>query len=113
MEHPASGLRGIVHGKGLAALTPIILEESIHGCPEKFASISRCLGGKDEKDCGERVRRLLGELGLSTTLSEQGIREEDVDWMAENCFKVSAAGIANHPVAFDREGVKRLYLKAL
>ena len=29
MEHPASGLRDIVHGKGLAALTPIITEN--HG----------------------------------------------------------------------------------
>ena len=29
MEHPASGLRNIVHGRGLAALTPVIYEEKI------------------------------------------------------------------------------------
>ena len=113
MEHPASGLRNIVHGRGLAALTPPVIEESIKGAPEKFAAISRCLGGKDETDCADRVRQLLKDIDLSTTLSEQGILPEDIDWMVENCFKVSAAGIANHPVTFDREDIKRLYEKAM
>lgn len=113
MEHPASGLRNIVHGRGLAALTPPVIEESIKGAPEKFAAISRCLGGKDETDCADRVRQLLKDIDLATTLSEQGILPEDIDWMVENCFKVSAAGIANHPVTFDREDIKRLYEKAM
>ncbi|MBC5713552.1 iron-containing alcohol dehydrogenase [Roseburia sp. BX1005] len=113
MEHPASGLRNIVHGRGLAALTPPVIEESIKGAPKKFAAISRCLGGKDETDCADRVRQLLKDIDLATTLSEQGILPEDIDWMVENCFKVSAAGIANHPVTFDREDIKRLYEKAM
>ena len=113
MEHPASGLRNIVHGRGLAALTPPVIEESIKGAPEKFAALSRCLGGKDETDCADRVRQLLKDIDLATTLSEQGILPEDIDWMVENCFKVSAAGIANHPVTFDREDIKRLYEKAM
>ena len=113
MEHPASGLRNIVHGRGLAALTPPVIEESIKGAPEKFAAISRCLGGKDEIDCADRVRQLLKDIDLATTLSEQGILPEDIDWMVENCFKISAAGIANHPVTFDREDIKRLYEKAM
>ena len=113
MEHPASGLRDIVHGRGLAAITPVVMEESIHGCPEKFAKISQCLGGKDENDCTERIREFLDKLQLTTTLGELGIRPEDVDWMTENCMKVSAAGISCHPVTFSRLGIKDLYMKAL
>lgn len=113
MEHPASGLRNIVHGQGLAALTPVITEESIFGCPGRYALISQCLGGRNETDCADRLRKLAETLGLPLTLGEQGVLPEDVDWMTENCFKVSAAGIANHPVVFDREGVRRLYEKAL
>lgn len=113
MEHPASGLKDIVHGKGLAALTPVVFEESINGCPQKFAEISRRLGGKNENDCVERIKELLGKLDLTTTLSKQGIKEEDVNWMTENCLKVSAAGINYHPVTFNAEDIKRLYLKAL
>lgn len=113
MEHPASGLRDIVHGKGLAALTPVVFEESIAGAPEKFADISRFLGGSNENDCVAQIRRLLENLQLATTLGEQGIRKEDVDWMTENCLKVSAAGLANHPVVFDVDAVRRIYLKAI
>lgn len=113
MEHPASGLKNIVHGKGLAALTPVVFEESINGCPQKFAEISRRLGGKNENDCVEKIKELLGKLDLTTTLSKQGIKEEDVNWMTENCLKVSAAGINYHPVTFNAEDIKRLYLKAL
>lgn len=113
MEHPASGLKNIVHGKGLAALTPVVMEASIEGCPEKFARISQYLGGKDEKDCVEQIKKLLKQLDLTTTLSKQGIKEEDLDWMTENCIKVSAAGIAYHPVTFTKEEIKKLYQKAL
>lgn len=113
MEHPASGLKDIVHGRGLAALTPVITEASIKGAPEKYAVISQCLGGKDETDCVDTIRKLLEKLELTTTLSEQGITEADIAWMSENCFKVSAAGIANHPVSFSKEEIQELYRKAL
>ncbi|SPF37941.1 iron-containing alcohol dehydrogenase YiaY [Candidatus Desulfosporosinus infrequens] len=113
MEHPASGLKNIVHGRGLAALTPVIFEASISGAPEKFADISKLLGGKDEKDCVQKIKELLNHIDLATTLGEQGITQEDVDWMAENCLKVSAAGIANHPVVFNLEEIKKIYRKAI
>lgn len=113
MEHPASGLRDIVHGKGLAALTPIIFEESIGSVPEKFETISKLLGGKDENDCVKTIKKLLKDINLETTLSEQGIKEEDIDWMAENCLKVSAVSMNIHPVNFDIEDIKRIYRKAL
>ncbi|MBU5486947.1 iron-containing alcohol dehydrogenase [Clostridium sp. MSJ-8] len=113
MEHPASGLKDIVHGRGLAALTPVIYEESIDAAPEKFAVISKLLGGTDEKDCVETIKKLLKDIDLETTLGEQGITEEDVDWMAENCMKVSAPSMAAHPKEFSIEDIKRIYKKAL
>jgi hypothetical protein len=33
--------------------------------------------------------------------------------MTENCFKVSAASINNHPRLFDRDGIALLYEQAL
>lgn len=113
MEHPASGLKDIVHGRGLAALTPAIVEASISGAPEKYEKISQLLGGTDSKDCADTIRGLLDKLDLTTTLSAQGITEADIPWMVENCFKVSAASIANHPVTFDESGIAELYRKAL
>lgn len=113
MEHPASGLRNIVHGRGLAALTPVVFEESISGAPQKFAAISRLLGGKNENDCVNQIRSFLSKIDLLTTLGEQGVKEKDIDWMAENCLKVSAATLKNNPVVFGLEDLKRIYRKAL
>jgi alcohol dehydrogenase class IV len=113
LEHPASGLRNLTHGKGLAALTVPIIERSVSGAPARFAEISRRLGGKDEKDCAVRVKGLLAGLDLAIGLGGQGVKSEDVDWMAENAFKVSAAGLANNPVKFSLEEIKAIYHAAL
>ena len=113
MEHPASGLKNIVHGRGLAALTPVITDASFSGAPEKYEVISGLLGGKDASDCGDAVRKLLQSIDLSVTLSEQGIVKDDIPWLTENCFKVSEASIRNHPVLFDRDGIAKLYEQAL
>lgn len=113
MEHPASGLKNIVHGRGLAALTPAITEASALKASEKYAMISKCLGGTDEKDCADTIRMMLEKIDLITTLGEQGITEDDIPWMTENCFKVSEAGIGNHPVLFDKAEVEELYKKVI
>ena len=113
MEHPVSGLRDAIHGQGLAALAPVVYEASIAGAPMKFAALARLLGGADEKDFVPRLRQLLDQLQLSLTLGQLGIGAADIDWLAENCLKVSAASMANHPVAFDLPVIKRLYLAAL
>lgn len=113
MEHPASGLKNIVHGRGLAALTPVITEASIPAAPEKYKIIAECLGGDSKADCSEVLRGFLKKLDLDVTLSDQGITEDDIAWMSENCFKVSATGIANHPAVFTIEEIQKLYRKAL
>lgn len=113
MEHPASGLKNIVHGKGLAAITPVVMDATIEGCPDKFDVISKCLGGNGASDFSDKLREFIEKLKLTTTLSQLGIEESNVDWMTENCMKVSAAGISYHPVTFDKEGIRQLYLKAL
>ena len=113
MEHPASGLKDIVHGKGLAALTPTIIEASYKGDEYKFGRISKILGGTCAADCAQQVNALLEKLDLSVTLSQLGLSEDDVPWMAENCMKVSAASVANNPVVFTQEEIADIYRKAL
>ena len=113
MEHPASGLKDIVHGQGLAALTPIVIEASYKGNEEKFAKIAKIFGGESSADCADKIRELLKSIDLECKLSDLGIAAEDISWMAENCMKVSAASIANNPVVFTQEEIAELYRKAL
>ena len=113
MEHPASGLKDIVHGKGLAALTPTIIEASYQGAPEKFAKLAKLFDGEKAEDLAGKVRELLEAIELTCTLSDLGIEEKDIPWMAENCMKVSAPSIANNPVVFSQEEIAEIYKKAL
>lgn len=113
LEHPASGCKNIVHGRGLAALTPVIFERSICGDRERFATISRLLGGKNEKDLVFRLQFLLRKIQMETTLSKEGITKSDIAWMTENACKVSAAALQYHPVTFSKEDITLIYQEAL
>ena len=113
MEHPASGLRNIVHGRGLAALSPVIYHETLEYAPEKFGTISKIFGGKSEADFEDQLNILLQDIDLKTSLSKEGIEESDIDWMVKNCMKVSGASMNAHPKLFSEEEIRNLYYKAL
>jgi len=115
LEHPASGLRNIVHGRGLAALSPVIYDEAIKmgAKTEKLADISKLLGGTDEKDLVETLKKLITSVDLTTTLSAEGVKEEDIDWMAENSYKIMEGAIKCFPIVFSIEDIKRIYKEAL
>lgn len=66
-------------------MKPIIYEDEISCAPEKFDQISRRLGGNDENDGVEVIRKHLERLNLNTTLADLGIREEDISLMVKNC----------------------------
>ena len=112
MEHPVSGMYNVVHGKGLAALTPPLFRHSYNTKPERYAAISRLLGGKDETDCAEAVERFLKSIDLNCKLRELGVEESGIDWMTDNCINVFAGSMRNHTKALTRDEVKQIYLEA-
>ena len=75
--------------------------------------MSKILGGMGESDFVDQIRNLIGELQLTETLGDMGIKESDVPWLTENCMKISAASIANHPVVFCREEISAIYTKSI
>ena len=52
-------------------------------------------------------------MGFTEGLKDMGVEESDLNWLTENCFKVSAPSMANHPVVFTPEEVKEIYRKSL
>lgn len=80
---------------------------------KNLAKIAKIFGGESAADCADKIRELLKAIDLECKLSDLGIAEEDIPWMAENCMKVSAASIANNPVVFTQEEIAELYRKAL
>jgi len=113
MEHPVSGLYDIVHGKGLAALTPVIIDKSWKYDLKKFEDISKLLGGTGAEDCSDAIRELLKKINLNITLGDLGVLEKDVEWMGDNCMKVSKPSIQNHPKIFSLEEVREIYYQSI
>lgn len=113
LEHPVSGLRNAVHGRGLASLAPYVYSRSIAGAPKKFARLSAVLGGKNEKDFVEKISGLISGLELDKPLGEYGFTQGDVPWLTENCMKVSAPSIKNSFVVFDKKEIAEIYSQAI
>jgi len=113
LEHPASGLRNIVHGRGLAALVPCIFEKSISAAPHRFADLAQALGGKNEHDCVPILKAFLARAGLTTTLSHEGIFPSDLEWMVKNALRISRSSLLLHPKVFSKEEVKEIYMECM
>lgn len=113
MEHPVSGLKDVVHGKGLAALTPIVMEKSLSKMSDKYTDIAKYLGGSSALDLPDRLRWFQSQLNLEVRLRDFGIQESDLTWLTDNCMKVSASGLHAHPVCFSQDEVYQIYEQAL
>lgn len=113
MEHPVSGLKNIVHGKGLAALTPSIVKRLAPASPQKFSEVSKILGGKNENDCADKIQEFLCRINLSVTLGELGITADDIEWLTKNCMKISSGNLSNAPVVFGESEISEIYHEAL
>lgn len=96
-----------------AALTPHIVERQAEYRPERFARVSKLLGGTGAEDCADPIRRFLHDIELEVTLCYLGITSEDVDWMAENCLKTVPENLANSPVQFGIGDLKEIYFAAI
>lgn len=113
MEHPVSGLKNVVHGRGLAAITPVAVEATWMGNRYKFGKLARMMGGYTAEDCAEKIRSFLRSIDLECGLADLGVEEKDIPWLAKNVFKVSPANIKNTPVKLTEEDIAALYQKAM
>lgn len=112
VEHPVSGLHNVIHGKGLAALFNVVMEKTLPHFPEKFATLSRILGGKDEHDFLDQVNKYKKILELDISLRDLGVKESDLDWLAENALQVSQTLLSNNPIVFTKTEIREMYQKA-
>lgn len=113
MEHPVSGLKNVVHGKGLAAIAPEVYSRSVNVVPDVFSEISCILGGHDEKDMVPILCDLIDSVELNCTLSQLGIAAKDIPWLTQNCGKVSDMSIKAHPVIFSEYDISDIYCACL
>lgn len=113
MEHPASGLKDITHGVGLAVIEPVVVEYTWSANPEKFNALARIFNHGDGSELGEALRLMVHELDLTTNLTELGFTKKDIPWLVDNVYVVAAGNIANTVAKVSRNDIEVLYKKML
>lgn len=121
MEHPLSGLLNVVHGEGLAAVYPAIMEFTYPASPAQFAEIAKTLGintnGLNEQAAAalsiDAVRSLMAKVNLNLRLRDLGVTEDQLDWLVANTFKTMKVALENNPQIPNQAEVRELYSNSL
>ena len=115
MAHQLGGVYDLPHGVCNAMLLPHVEEVNAKHVPEKFVAIAKVLDydvkGKSADECAayviERIKELSKEVGIPQTLEELGVKDIDLDLLADNAMKdICAPG---NPVEFTKEQIKELF----
>ena len=111
MEHPASGLKDITHGVGLAVIEPVVVEYTWSANPDKFGALARIFNHGDGSELGEALRFIVHDLDLTTNLTELGFTKKDIPWLVDNVCVVATGNIANTVAEINRKDIEELYKK--
>ncbi len=119
MAHPLSAFYDTPHGIANAVLLPYIMEFNADYTGEKFREIARAMGvkGVDEmtqseyrKAAVDAVKQLSADVGIPATLKEIGVKEEDLEALADAAMADVCTG--GNPRPCTKELVLDLYRTA-
>jgi alcohol dehydrogenase len=119
LAHSIGGLAGSTHGETLAAMTPHTMRFSMKAYPDKFRKIAMFL--RDEhgapesytlEDSIREVETLIHDIGLGAPLSQQGLKEKDIERAADGVIRYMGGSITNDPAAPKREDLLEIIRKA-
>ncbi len=107
IAHTLSAHFGLAHGMANAVVLPYVMEFNASSCPEQMIELAKAinlpLSGNQDEDMYALSKALLQmtkDLGIKT-LSEQGVKKEDFDMLADEVLK-------EVPLLFNpRQGVTR------
>lgn len=119
MAHPLGARYDIAHGVANALLLPFVMEYNMSACKKKYGDIARAMGvdikGKTEGEAAQAavdaVKKLSKAIGIPQTLSEIGIKEEQLPQLAQDALIDPCTG--GNPKDVTVEDILAIYKKAL
>lgn len=95
MAHPLSAVYDIPHGKACAMLLTAVLKFNAPATGEKYREIARVMGVPDVDSMNQQtyrqaaidvIQKLADDVGIPKSLSEAGVKREDIPFLAESAF---------------------------
>lgn len=119
MAHQLGGVYDLPHGVCNAMLLPYVEELNAKHVPGKFRHIAKAIGmdvkGRRDEECSdyviEAIRQLSKEVGIPEKLSELGVKDPDVELLADNAMKDACA--PGNPYQPSKDEVMELFRKII
>ena len=95
MAHPLSAVYDIPHGKACAMLLTAVLKFNAPATGEKYRELARVMGVPDVDSMDQEtyrqaaidvIQKLADDVGIPKSLSEAGVKREDIPFLAESAF---------------------------
>ncbi|MGY1917395.1 iron-containing alcohol dehydrogenase [Pseudomonas tolaasii] len=113
IQYPVGALTHTAHGLGVAALLPYVMRFNAETHPQAYLAIARAIGittlstGQAIEQLIQQTRQLLDAIGIPRTIADLGVREDQLEWIAEQSL-LSARLINNNPRRLQLDDVKIL-----
>lgn len=119
MAHQLGGFYDLAHGVCNALLLPYVEEFNIKAAAGRLKNVARLMGGdvanlSDEdgaKLAITLIKDLAKQVGIPATLTELGVKEEDLEILATNALN-DVCGFTN-PIQASKEEIIQIYKNAL
>lgn len=113
LQYPVGALTQTAHGLGVAALLPYVMRFNAEVSPESYLAIAKALDIKGDTDketvdqLVEMTRALFETIKIPRTIAELGIKESQLDWIAEQSL-LAARLVNNNPRKLDFKSMREL-----
>lgn len=120
MAHPLGAVYDTPHGVANAIILPTVMEYNADATGEKYRDIAKAMGveGTEKmtpeeyrKAAVDAVRKLSADVGIPAKLSDVGVKEEDIEFLAESAL--ADACTPGNPKDPTKEDIIRLYKSML
>jgi alcohol dehydrogenase len=120
LAHSVGGVANTTHGESLAAMTPQTMRFSMRGNPDKFKNIGMFLRdetvnlGQDRlEDSVCEVERLIADIGLDNGLGKQGVKESDIEAIADGVIRYMGGSITIDPMNPDKKDLIQILKQSM
>lgn len=114
MSYPLGGKFRVPHGVSNAILLEPVFRYISRSIEDLLPQIALCAGLKVEefRKVPELLKSIVEEVGIPSSMSEFGVKEEDLDYMIESAY-ANKRLMGNTPMDLSKEDIRAIYKEVL
>jgi alcohol dehydrogenase class IV len=111
LSYPLGSMFHLPHGLSNALLLPYVMEFNLPAAPERYTGVAQALGCTTAEQGVAKIRSLIHECDLPSTLKEVGVPYEAIEAMAADAMKITRL-LKNNPRPVTLQDAINIYKSA-